>query len=126
MAAVSFCAGRHHCRRGRKRVLRSLQALLTEIYDIQIGYEVTDFVLTDRRQVPPAPQSSGSDEELLVAEDDNTLWVSLYLEPAVVDRLASSNPLEILDTDNISDYWTALEGISHFVYLIWNAVHDRP
>ncbi len=22
--------------------------------------------------------------------------------------------------------WTALEGVSHFVYLAWNAGHDKP
>ena len=26
---------------------------------------------------------------------------------------------------NLADYWTALEGVSHFMYLAWNAGHDR-
>ena len=107
-------------------MLRSLQGLLAEIYDVQLDYEVTDFVLTDRRQVPEALQASGTEEQLLVAEKGDTLWISLYLEPAVLDRLASANPFEALHSDNIGDYWTALEGVSHFVYLIWNAIHDRP
>ena len=106
-------------------MLRSLQGLLTEIYDIPLDYEVTDFVLTDRRQLPHALQSSVSDEQLLVAEDSDTLWIGLYLEPAVLARLASENPLEALHTGNIGDYWTALEGVSHFVYLTWNAAQDR-
>jgi hypothetical protein len=63
---------------------------------------------------------------VLVAEDGDTLWVSLYLEPALLERLALSNPFEALHAGNIADTWTALEGVSHFVYLVWNASHDRP
>ena len=29
-------------------------------------------------------------------------------------------------TGNVADYWTALEGVSHFLYLAWNAGHDKP
>jgi hypothetical protein len=50
----------------------------------------------------------------------------VYLEPAVLQRLASADPFEALHGGNIADYWTALEGVSHFVYLAWNATHDRP
>jgi len=31
-----------------------------------------------------------------------------------------------LHDGNVADYWTALEGVSHFLYLAWNAGHDRP
>jgi hypothetical protein len=34
--------------------------------------------------------------------------------------------MQALDTSNIADYWTALEGVSHFQYLIWNAHRDQP
>src|SRR5688572_14975153 len=107
-------------------MLQLLQGLLADIYDVQLDYDVTDFVLQDRRHVPEALRSSATDEQLLVAEDGDTLWIGLYVEPAVLDRLASANPLEALHTGNIGDYWTALEGVSHFVYLTWNATHDRP
>ena len=26
----------------------------------------------------------------------------------------------------MEDYWTALEGVSHFVYFAWNAGYDKP
>ena len=34
--------------------------------------------------------------------------------------------MERLHEGNVADYWTALEGVSHFVYLAWNAGHDKP
>ena len=62
---------------------------------------------------------------VLVTEDGDTLWVNVYLEPALLARLESANPFEALHGGNIADYWTALEGVSHFLYLAWNATFDR-
>ena len=35
-------------------------------------------------------------------------------------------PLRAPARGNVADYWTALEGVSHFLYLAWNAGHDKP
>ena len=107
-------------------MLQALQSLLAGIYDVPLTHDVSEFLLTDRSRLPPTVRASDSDEQVLVAEDGGTLWVSVYLEPAVLQRLASADPFEALHGGNIADYWTALEGVSHFVYLAWNASHDRP
>ena len=54
------------------------------------------------------------------------LALSLYLDPALLRRLAAADPLERLHGGNVADCLTALEGVSHFLYLVWNASHDRP
>ena len=54
------------------------------------------------------------------------LALSLYLDPELLERLASADPLVQLHAANVADYWTALEGVSHFLYLAWNAGHDKP
>jgi hypothetical protein len=107
-------------------MLQALQRLLGGIYDVPLTHDVSDFLLTDRSRLPEAVGANGADEQVLVAGEGDTLWVSLYLEPGVLQRLASANPLEALHEGNIADYWTALEGVSHFVYLVWNASHERP
>src|SRR5215510_6834534 len=107
-------------------MLQELQGLLATIYDVPVVHDVTDFLLTDRRHLPAALQSIAADEHVLVTEEDSTLWLGVFLEAAVLERLASENPLEALHEGNIADYWTALEGVSHFVYLAWTAGHDRP
>lgn len=107
-------------------MLQGLQMLLGGIYDVPLTHDVAEFLLTDRSRLPPALGANGADEQVLVAQDGDALWVSLYLEPAVLERLASADPFEALHSGNIADYWTALEGVSHFVYLVWNASHDRP
>jgi len=41
-------------------------------------------------------------------------------------RLSWHDPLQALHLGNLADFWTALEGVSHFQYLAWNAGFDRP
>lgn len=106
-------------------MLQALQSMLARIYDVPLTHDVSEFLLTDRSRLPSAVQDRCADEQVLVAQDDETLWVSVFLEPGVLQRLASANPLEVLHGGNLSDYWTALEGVSHFVCLAWNAAHDR-
>lgn len=105
-----------------------IQALLGEIYDLEPSLDVRDFLVTDRRRLPPAARlnEAHQDEELLVARDGDGLAVSLYVDARVFARLARRDPLRRIDARNVADWWTLLEGVSHFVYLVHNARHDRP
>lgn len=107
-------------------MLQALQNLLASIYDIALPHDVAEYLLTDRSRLPRALQDNEADEQVLVSEEGDTLWVSVYLEPSVLDRLAAANPFDALHGGNIADYWTALEGVSHFLYLAWNAEYERP
>jgi hypothetical protein len=112
-------------------ILRQLQDLIGGIYDVSVTHDVYDFLITDRRHLPAAARTNGpTDEELIVAQPasgtDNELAMSLYLDPALLERLQRADPLQRLHDGNVADYWTALEGVSHFLYLAWNAGHDRP
>lgn len=110
-------------------LLTRLQSLISGIYDVSITHDVYDFLVTDRGRLPAAAPTSESDEELFVthsADDCGEVGVSLYLDPALLERLKVADPLVRLHDGNVADYWTALEGVSHFLYLAWNAGHDRP
>ncbi len=111
-------------------LLTRLQDLISGIYDVSISHDVYDFLVTDRGRLPAAARSGEADEELLVAEpaveSDGEVGVSLYLDPELLKRLAIADPMVRLHDGNVADYWTALEGVSHFLYLAWNAGHDRP
>jgi hypothetical protein len=106
-------------------MLTAQQDLLACIYDVPLPHDVAEYLLTDRSRLPAGLQESASDEQVLVAEDGDTLWLSVYLDPAVLERLAEANPFDALHAGNIGDYWTALEGVSHFLYLVWNAAYER-
>jgi hypothetical protein len=108
------------------RALERLEALLTGIYDLDIGCRVGDFLVTDRQLLPGECHAAPGDEQLFVSAADDELAVSLYLDPALLERLERRDPSERLDAENLADCWTALEGISHFLCVAHNAVHDRP
>src|SRR5260221_10335546 len=107
-------------------VVRQLQSLRGGIYDVPLAQDVAQFLLRDRSVLPGALPATNTEEQLLVAEDADGVSIGLFLDPAVLERLAEANPLEALNGGNLADYWTALEGVSHFVYLAWNAAPHRP
>jgi hypothetical protein len=107
-------------------VVQELQTMLERIYDVPRSHDVAHFLLTDRSALPADLRARASDEQLLVAQDGAELTLGLFLEPALLARLTAANPLDALHGANLADCWTALEGVSHFVYLAWNAGFDRP
>jgi hypothetical protein len=112
-------------------ILKRLQDLIGDIYDVSISHDVYDFLVTDRDRLPAAARRSGpTDEELIVAQPEEggsgEIAMSLYLDPQLLQRLDRADPMERLHDGNMGDYWTALEGVSHFLYLAWNAGHDKP
>ncbi len=102
--------------------------MLAGLYDAPAEHDVHDFLITDAAHAaallgavgPPA-----TDEQLLVAEDGEGLELSLYVDRQVLERLLGRCPLRELSDANLADYCTALEGVSHFHYLVWNAARAR-
>jgi hypothetical protein len=107
-------------------LLRKLEAMLHELYALEVGYAVSDFLITDP-DLMRALDTGGRevDEKLLIAEADGEADVALYLERELLERLDRHDPLTKLDGDNLADFWSALEGVSHFTYYAWNAARDK-
>jgi len=110
-------------------VLQGLQSLLERLYDVDIDYDVYDFLITDRGVVPglsPAAVTRDTEEELLLAETADGAGMALYLDPGLLRRLEGADPVGALTEGNLADYCTALEGVSHFVYSAWRLDRDLP
>ncbi|MDJ0892311.1 MAG: hypothetical protein QNK18_14120 [Gammaproteobacteria bacterium] len=108
--------------------LNALQNELEQIYDVTTPHRVEDFLLREPRLV--AHLTSGTSahecpEKLLVAQTEDGLDVGLFLHDTVLSRLAHDNPAESLHDGNLQDYCFAVEGVSHFLYLAWNASFER-
>src|SRR5580658_160308 len=106
-------------------MLRSLQRLLETIYDAPSGHDVRDFLVTERRHLPAERRAHAAEEELVLVEQRHRAYLMLYIDSAVLARLRERDPLHALNGGNIADFWTALEGVSHFSCLMWNAGHAR-
>jgi hypothetical protein len=105
--------------------LEKFELLLTGIYDLRIDCRVGDFLVTDRQALPGSCQEAPGDEQLFVTTVDDELCMSLFLDHGMLDRLQLHDPNEALHQGNIADFWTALEGVSHFLCVAHHAEHDR-
>lgn len=109
-------------------LVRGIQRLLERIYQVEIDHSVVDFLITDPKFVRLLEGSSAArdvNEKLLVAEAEDGIDIALYLDQSVLDRLYADDPFRQLHDGNLSDFWVALEGVSHFVYLVRSAAYDR-
>src|SRR5450631_3610912 len=110
-------------------VLHGLQSLLGRLYDVDLNYDVYDYLVTDRRALlgaAPGAVARDVEEELLLAETPDGAGVALYLDPSLLRRLEGADPIGALNEENLADYCTALEGVSHFVYSTWRLDRDLP
>ena len=108
--------------------LAHLQHLLERIYEVAVPHNVDDFVFSDQdlaRTLGTHTDLPTSSEQLFVHEGHHGMDVSLYLEQSVIDNLRDNDPTEHLHDGNLPDFLTALEGVSHFLYLTWNAGFNR-
>lgn len=105
-------------------LLREMQNLLARYYDAPSDYDIYDFLATDRRQV--GLPAKCSDEQVLIADGDEGLRLSVFIDEQVLSRLAKCDPLRELSDENLADFCTALEGVSHFHYFTWRASRGIP
>jgi hypothetical protein len=106
--------------------LASLQGVLAEIYDLAATPDVAQFLMTDRASLARLHGARNTEEQLIVAQEEDVLSLALYIDAEVLERLGRRDPFALLDAENLGDYLTVAEGVSHFVYVAWNAGFDKP
>lgn len=109
--------------------LASIQAHIQSLYDLNLDYRVEDFLVTDPRfpgRVQDDATRRDCEEKLLFCESDGELLMSLYLDESLIDTMRGADPYERLESAHLREFCTAVEGVSHFVYLAFNATHERP
>ncbi len=110
-------------------LLSSIQNNLESIYEVSIPEDVDDFVITDKqiaKLISDNTIDEGALEQLFISTQDEYLDISLYLDNGLINRLCKKYPSKHTNKDDLHDFWIALEGVSHFLYLVWNAIYDRP
>jgi len=111
------------------QLLNDLQGMLQRTYALDGEHRVSDFLTTNpalAESLGLAPDSASGQERVLVSQGDESVDLAVYLHAGVLERLGDADPLERLHDGNVADFWTVLEGVSHFVYLAWNAGQSKP
>lgn len=109
--------------------LQRLQAQLEAFYEVPNGFDIDQYLVTDRRlsdYLESSEQARDVEEKLLIAEDDDGVAVTLFVDQALLQRLGDVTEDQVIESDRLNDYCVALEGVSHFVYFTFKASFDRP
>jgi hypothetical protein len=104
--------------------LRAVQQGLEQLYRIDTGVTVDDFVVGHDVRAALAPGRQPR-EQLLVSEAGGEMELALFLDPSAIANLAQRDPRHRLDEHNVGDFLLALEGVSHFVYTVMCAQQHR-
>lgn len=108
-------------------MLQELYQQLAELYELDAPHNIEDFLITDPvlagRLHESAPRNAR--ERLFVREGARRLDVTLFLDRSVLANLRPEDPVSELSRAEINDYWLAVEGISHFLYLTWRGAYAR-
>ncbi len=105
-------------------VLARIQRGLERTYRIATGVPVERFVVDEdaRDQLTSARPAR---EQLLVSEASGGLDLALYVDAAALARLDARDPGQRLDEHNLGAFLYAVEGVSHFVYMVVCAQQAR-
>lgn len=109
-------------------MLTALQRQLTDIYQVDPGHSILDFLITDpalAKGLGGAALLPDTDETVLMVEGEDEVSLSVYLDRDMLSRLDRDDPVNNLKPERLNDLWTVVEGISHFNYLAWSARRDR-
>lgn len=110
--------------------LTRLQRQLERTYELDINHRVTDFVIAcdDGIDYPEGDVAAAAPEKVVIVENpnDDTVDLGVYFDGAVLTALVRDDPTQFLHEGNLETFLTALEGVSHFLYLLWNASYERP
>ncbi len=109
-------------------MLNELQDALETIYGIGVPHRVEDFVI-DRSHLARLGQTERAPETLYVHEQDGDVDIGLYISPEVMRTLPNLGRRghELLGVGRgvLPAFTTAIEGVSHFVYLTLQALRER-
>lgn len=109
-------------------MISNLQKYLTDIYQVDPGFEVTDFLVTDpalARLLGCDGLVPNTDESVLLSQDEDGLALSVYLDEEMIARLTRDNPMDGLRAEQLDDLCKVIEGISHFNYIVLRAQQDK-
>jgi hypothetical protein len=101
-------------------LLVDVQRRLETLYALDPEAPVTDFLVEGAGADYP-----GAGSRTLFAQDEDGVSMGVVLDPGVGALLAELDPRQKLDRRNLDPFCTAIEEVSHFVYLSFCARAER-
>ena len=103
--------------------INEIYETLCDLYNVCNMPDIDHYLTTSHRNKNSIEICSGSSdrEMLLIREKDGYLEVGLFIDPSIIASIESCNHLDHLD-----ELACAIEGVSHFLYLIDRAQKGMP
>jgi len=115
-------------------ILNQIQKKIEETYQIDCPASVEEFLLEDeyrKEAIRGQPWLAFTDEALLVAQDEEAnLEVGLFYSPKLLqwaEGLCWEELSKVLTQPEVlKRFGPLVEGVSHFVYLLWRVGREEP
>ena len=106
-------------------VLPGIQLLLEELNAVSTDLDVCEYIVPPeiKDSIPGALDSVP--EQLFIAEIGDEMELALYIDPRILTALQYDRPEARLHNGNLENFCIALEGVSHFVKVVWSAQCGR-
>jgi hypothetical protein len=108
--------------------LCEIQKEIETTYQIDCPFLVDEFLLDEQHRksfLSRAPWLAHSQEALLVEQEDKNLHVGLLFDSDLLEW-SRNQAFKNLSPAHFSQAGPLIEGVSHFVYLLWRAEQERP
>jgi len=108
------------------QALETIQICLQQRYDVSVPYSVNQFVCHNASHLQTLCSSNTTSPEMLFyRQDGDNLDLSLYIELNLLEKIEAADMRRDWSGTLFNDCCILLEGVSHFLYLTWNAHYDR-
>ncbi|MBF0493169.1 MAG: hypothetical protein HQM15_10370 [Deltaproteobacteria bacterium] len=108
-------------------ILKHIQNVLQNLYQLECEHSVENFLLDEEASQnyrEKNPWIRQSDEVLYVQQEEENLDIGIFLNPKLLQQFSELN-LEQTQAHQISALAPLMEGVSHFVYLLYKSGHEQ-
>lgn len=104
-------------------LVQQVQSQIEGIYGVCVGQKAADYLIAGHEvsEILQVNDRMALPRELFLVNpnpQDDTLEVALYLNESLTQNLANNPPFKSLNSNNVNDFCTLIEGVSHFVYYL--------
>lgn len=109
-------------------LLAGIQREIEGIYALPPAETVDRYLIGPRTFSAFLPEKNAwrTHEALLVDQEGEECRIGLYIAPEIVTFLKKNRPWERLTSRNLEPFCTAIEGVSHFLFVIARMMRERP
>ena len=108
----------------RAFLLRALQGGIESMYRVETDLDVCDFLVGEDDRLMMDVERMPR-EQLFIKEAAGEIELGLFVDERTLENLELRDPRRRLDEHNLNDFLLAVEGVSHFVYLVHRARAER-